>query len=643
MTSQTKPKLKNITKRWVKDELSALQLQEELTNNYGDDPIDWERLAHEVDALQQKKPRAWRPLLLNTGKIVLTALFVAALVYLGWQVTVLSDQVAQIAAAPTMVVETTETTPEAKEAPAETPVAPPTELPQPQVSAIVFEKQPERLYVNGDLVELNFTVRGQNLEGKTITFSLNPKESDTKITNVNPIHDGSGSLILTPGNKVGTVSIVLADFPKVKGLPSVDILPTPNITVTIVSSIGSIDETNSVTYTLALTNAVSYTVYAIQAECQLPPQLQFADNSIGAKIADNRIILTEESGESLNKGENREYSFQASLAENAEYSTGQVACNVTAEGLKTDISRQSPALTIVRRGIEIKNVTVDPPYMATEVESTITAEIWQGGVPLTKGVTVTVTAGAEPLLSGEAIIPTTTGTITFTVKPGNSNVGQPVTMTVSYEDESNALLDGIMVYPTLEVKTDNLSFRMGPDVNTIEVVKVVDGSLFSIVRKKGDQWVQVCCEGGHLIWNGSGANHRTIYPDLLSDLVVPVEFVDFTDDQKIYTDPNESQPLLNVNKLISNNKAMIEMVDEANQKVRLRGWIVQDNIDLENGTIKANDGGTLPELILSLFDEGIKIPFEIIPENFTVEIVSKQRVGQNDNLIPIIVEGYLGE
>lgn len=639
MTSQTKPKLKNITKRWVKDELSALQLQEELTNNYGDDPIDWERLAHEVDALQQKKPRAWRPLLLNTGKIVLTALFVAALVYLGWQVTVLSDQVAQIAAAPTMVVETTETTPEAKEAPAETPVAPPTELPQPQVSAIVFEKQPERLYVNGDLVELNFTVKGQNLEGKTITFSLNPKESDTKITNVNPIHDGSGSLILTPGNKVGTVSIVLVDFPKVKGLPSVDILPTPNITVTIVSSIGSIDETNSVTYTLALTNAVSYTVYAIQAECQLPPQLQFADNSIGAKIADNRIILTEESGESLNKGENREYSFQASLAENAEYSTGQVACNVTAEGLKTAISKQSPALAIVRRGIEIKNVTVDPAYMATRVESTITAEIWQGGQPLTEPVTVTITAG-EASISEEVSTPTAAGTITVTITPEDGSVGKAVTVTVSYGDESDAMPVAEAVYPSMTVnKQHNLRMGDNKDSVIVEVVKV--GDIYPAVRKSSSEqnFVQVCCVGGHLVWDGSAKDYRTLQPQEPSELSRKLEVVG---SRNLLAEDKQTVILSGFPEK-QDKIAMVEMVDEQQMKVRLRGWILQDNIDLSTGEIKANDDGSVPKLILSLYDENITIPFEEQAIGFQAEVVSRRPVGKNNNLIPIIVKGYLGE
>lgn len=647
MTRQARPKLKKIPKRWNNGELTASRLKEEIVGKYGDDENVWKFMAEEVEILRKKteesRRQSWRPLLVGVLKAVSVLFIIAAvasIVLFAWQWWGVDQRVAALKAGrvtPTVVAEATEPTPKAKEAPAETPVPQPTESPQPQVSAIIFGDLPERLYVNGNPITLTFTVKGQNLEGETISFSLNPQETDAEISAVSPVQDGAGSLTLKPGSRSRQISIAIDDHPDLQDLPSFQIYPIPNIQVAIQASATEIGDTDPVTYTLTLTNQGEKEVYLEKAECQLPPQLQFSDDSTGAKIADNLIILTKELGESLDKGGNWEYEFQTSLAENAEDSTGQVACNVIAEGLKTAISMQSPALTIVRRGIEIKNVTVDPPYMATRVESTITAEIWRGGQPLTAPVTVTITAG-EASISKEVSTPTATGTITVTIKPEDGFVGKPVTVTVSSGDESNTMSVADAVYPSMTVNKQH-NLRMGDNKDSVIVGVVKVGDIYPAVRKSSSEqnFVQVCCMGGHLVWDGSGTSHRTLQPREPSELSDKLEVVGSRnllaeDKQTVILSgfPEEQDKI-----------AMVEMVDEQQMKVRLRGWILQDNIDLSTGEIKANDDGSFPKLILSLNDENITVSFENV--GFQAEVVSRRPVGQNNNLIPIIVEGYLGE
>lgn len=626
MSGQGKPKLKKTAQRWVNGELSASQLREELQSKHADDEAGWKQLASEVEIIRNKSKRRWRPLILNLLKIGMVMLVIAALVFLGWQWQQVNDRLAHLEATPaaTQVAVATPVPLQPEASPTHTPTPEPTAPPQPRIDEITFGDVPARLYVNGDSVRLTFTVEGEYLEGQTIEFSLAPEEASTKIVKVEPIENGAGSLFLQPGTEVETISLAVDDYFGVTGLPSIDIYPSPNITASIVSSTESIDETNPVTYTLTLSNNGEKTIFNVQTQCQLPSQLTSTNGSSHAQNI-----------ESLGGGGSQKIEFEVSLNDDGTDSTVPVVCHVTAEGLQEPRTVQSAALTIVRRQIEIRNVTIDPPYMATRIESTITAEIWQGEQPLTEGVTVTVTAGDNQIKDSELITPEG-GKIATKVIPEDGNVGQSVTVTVRYGDKFDTLLGDVMVYPVLEVKTNNLSFRMGPDEKAIVVVKAVKDRFFSVLRKKDEQWVQVCCEGGHLVWNGSGPTHRELYPDPLPDLGVPIMFVDFATEQKIYADPERTQPLLGSG---STENAMVEQTYDG--KVLLRGWIEQKFIEFVNdktGRIK-----TSPiELVLSLDDKTIKLAFEETAPDFEVDVVSWNPVEETD-LIPIIVEGYLGE
>lgn len=639
MSDKSKPKLQKVAQRWVNGELSASQLRRELQSKYADNEAVWEQLANEVETIRNKPQRSWRPLILNLLKFGAVILVVAALIFLGWQWQQVNDRLARLEATPaaTQVAVATPVSPQPEASPTHTPTPEPTAPPQPRIDEITFGDVPARLYVHGDEITVFFEVEGQLLEGEIIQFSLIPMEMDTEIVEVSKITDGAGSLSLKPGNKVGTVAIQISNAPNVKDLPLIEIMPIPNIAVSIESSASSIDEERPVTYELILTNNGGATIFNIQAHCRRPPELKFVDDSISAQDMEGIMGISWKPIESMEAGGSQKYLFEASLVDDGTDSTGPVVCQVTAEGLKESKSAQSSALTIVRQQIEIRNVIIDPPYMATRIESTITAEIWQGEQPLTEGVTVTVTAeGAEP--ASQEVNVRSRGVIGFTLTPQDAQVGEKLNFTVTYEAFSNTKNASINPSLTFE-STPNL--RIGPSSGAITVSIVQqDKKAFVLMARSGtDEWKQICCVGDQLVWVGN-VKHD-LYPNNALSLIDPIEMVFVGSPQRIYNNEDKQFVLLSGFSDESNKRAMVEKTESGS--VRLRGWIDQDNIDLATGIISRNDDDSLPKLILSLVDSAITVQFEGNAIGFKVEVVSTRPVGPNSDLIPIIVEGYLGD